>query len=320
MAFATVLLVDFKERKKIMFIKMANLQMQLLLLMLVGFVIKKKNIIDDRQISGLSELLINVILPSTIIKSFISNRDGSLDVFNDYLMVAFVCLLLELVLIIILPKMLKVFGEEKAKVMEYGLLVPNSGFIGLPVIEYMYESTMVMYASFYLIPLNITMWTVALSLYTKENSFKVGLKKVILHPCIMAIVIGLILMAFNIQLPSAITGAVEMIAKSSGCISMLAVGAIIADIKWNNIIDISTVSYSILRLIILPLIVYFTLLAFHVNEMVIISSTLMTAMPCGTMCPVLAKKYGSDYKFAGKLMLVSSIFSIVTVSCICLLF
>ena len=50
-----------------MFLKMMNLQIELLLLMLIGFVVKKMKVIDTSQQKGLSELLINVILPATII-------------------------------------------------------------------------------------------------------------------------------------------------------------------------------------------------------------------------------------------------------------
>ncbi len=303
-----------------MFEKMASLQIQLLLLMIVGFVIKKKKILDDRQQSGLSELLIHVILPATIIKSFISNGNKTGDTLKNCLLVVVICLLIEIVLVVLAPKLLKVFGEDKARVMEYGLLVPNSGFIGLPIIEYMYDATTLMYASIYLIPLNVVMWTVALSLYTKEKDMKIGLKKVITHPCIIAIFIGFILMITNIQLPSAITGAIEMASKASSLIAMLTVGTILADIEWNKLFDLSTISYTFIRLVILPLAIYFILNAIGVNETIVLVSTLMTAMPCGAMCPVLAKKYGCDFKFAAKLILLSSIFSVVTIPCLCLLF
>ncbi len=303
-----------------MFEKMASLQIQLLLLMIVGFLIKKKKILDDKQQSGLSELLIYVILPATIIKSFISSGNKTGDTLKNCLFVVAICFLIEIVLIVIAPKLLRYFGEDKARVMEYGLLVPNSGFIGLPIIEYMYDATTLMYASIYLIPLNVVMWTIALSLYTKEKDMKSGLRKVVTHPCIIAIFIGFILMISNIKLPSAINGAIEMASKASCLISMLTVGTILADIEWYKLFDLSTITYTVIRLVILPLLVYLILDVIGVNETIVLVSTLMTAMPCGAMCPVLAKKYDCDYKFAAKLILLSSIFSVITIPCLCLLF
>ena len=303
-----------------MFEKMVNLQVELLLLLLVGFVIKKKGVINDQQQGCLSELLINVILPATIIKAFIIDDEISGQVFTNCIIMCVVCLVIEAILLITLPKVLKQFGKDKSCVMEYGLLVPNSGFIGLPVIEYLYDSTALMYASIYLIPLNVTMWTFGLSLFTDSVDLKSGIKKVITHPCILAILVGFLLMIFKIQLPSAISGTVEMISKASSCISMLAVGTVLADIKWDKLFDFSTITYTCLRLIILPLAVYFVLKVLNVDSLIISLSVLMTAMPCGSTCPVLAQKYNKDYKFAAKLVLLTLILSAVTVPCLCLLF
>lgn len=303
-----------------MFEKMVNLQIELLLLLFVGFIIKKKGVIDDQQQRGLSELLINVILPATIIKSFITDGKISGQVLTNCIIMCVICLAIETILILTLPKLLKPFGKDKVCVMEYGLLVPNSGFIGLPVIEYLYDSTALMYASIYLIPLNVTMWTFGLSLFTDTVDIKSGIKKVITHPCIVAIIFGFILMIFNIHLPSAISGTVEMISKASSCISMISVGTVLADIKWNKLFDLSTLTYTALRLIVLPLLVYAVLKVIGVNDLLISLSVLMTAMPCGSTCPVLAQKYNKDYKFAAKLVLLTSIFSAVTVPCLCLLF
>lgn len=302
-----------------MFEKILNLQLQLLILMLLGIVVKRKKIINDSQQKGLSELLLNVLLPATIIKSFIANESISNELIKNSIVMITICLIIQIVLIIILPKVLKSFGSEKARIMEYGLLVSNSSFIGIPIIEYLYDSQAVMYASIYLIPLRFTMWTIGLALFDKNINLKKGIGKTLSHPCIVAVMLGFILLLTNIKLPTAITGSIEMVAKSTNCISMITVGCALADIDYKNLFDFPTAIYTFLRLIILPLSVYFILSALGIDKLLISISVLLTAMPCASSCPVLAQKYDCDYKFAAKLVLITTILSVITIPCICLL-
>ena len=301
-----------------MFEKMLTLQVELLLLIIVGFIVKKKNVISVQQQKGLSELLINVILPATIIKSFINNSNMSKDLLPNGISMIVTCLIIQVVLVITLPIILKPF-KEKANIMEYGLLVSNSSFIGLPVVEYLFDSQAVMYASIYLIPFRFVMWTIGLTLFTDELDVKSGFRKVLLHPCIVSVVIGSLIMLLHIQLPLAITGAVGMISNASNCLSMVTVGSVLADISWNKLFDKSTIAFSITRLIILPLTVYYSLAMLKADNLLISIAVLMTAMPCGSTCPVLAQKYGKDYEFAAKLVLLTSLLSTITIPCICLL-
>ena len=113
-----------------MFLKMMNLQIELLLLMLIGFVVKKMKVIDTSQQKGLSELLINVILPATIIKSFISQQNTSLDVLKNSIIMIALCLAIQIAIMLGAKLLPKFFDKDKAKIMEYGLLVSNSSFVG----------------------------------------------------------------------------------------------------------------------------------------------------------------------------------------------
>ncbi|MGN1398824.1 MAG: AEC family transporter [Erysipelotrichaceae bacterium] len=302
-----------------MFIKMMNLQIELLILMLIGFGVKKLKVIDSNQQKGLSELLINVILPATIIKSFISQQNTSLEVFKTSAVMMLVCLTIQIVIMLAAPLLQKFFDKDKAKIMEYGLLVSNSSFVGLPVIEYMFGSQAVMYASIYLIPMRFSMWTVGISLFSDEIDFKSNIKKVIFHPCILAVVLGFILMFLPFSLPTVLSDTISIISRSSSCLSMIVIGAILADINFEHLLDKSILTFTLLRLVILPIMVYMILKLCKLDDLLIAIAVILTAMPCGSTCPILAQKYNSDYKFAAKLILVSSLLSVVSIPLICLI-
>ena len=302
-----------------MFLKMMNLQIELLLLMLIGFVVKKMKVIDTSQQKGLSELLINVILPATIIKSFISQQNTSLDVLKNSIIMIALCLAIQIAIMLGAKLLPKFFDKDKAKIMEYGLLVSNSSFVGLPVIEYMFSLEAVMYASIYLIPMRFTMWTVGISLFSKEADFKSNIKNVVFHPCIIAVVAGFILMFLPFQLPSVFVETISIVSKSSTCLSMIVIGAILSDIDFDHLLDKSIVVFTLLRLFILPITVFIILKLLNLDSLLIAIAVILTAMPCGSTCPILAQKYNSDYKFAAKLVLVTSLLSVLSIPLICLL-
>lgn len=297
-----------------MFEKMMTLQLELLLVMVIGYLLKKKNIISKEQQKGLSEILINVILPATIIKSFISNVNVTADIFSNSIIMILTCLIIQISLVFILPLLFKKYPDKVKPVMEYGLLVSNSSFVGLPVIDYIYGSKAVMYASIYLIPMRFTMWTIGLSWFAKKEKY--DLKKMLLHPCILSVFIGILLMISNIKLPLFISETVSLISSSSNCISMLAIGAVLAECDLKNIFDLPTIIFTALRLIILPLSVYLVMTVLNINNLLVSIAVLLTAMPCGCTCPILAQKYNCDYKFATKLVFVSSVLSTITIPCL----
>ena len=66
-----------------LFTQMIQLQMQILLMLGIGFFLRKKEIVTVEIRKGLSALLINVVLPCTVILSFMNDSIVNLDFIND---------------------------------------------------------------------------------------------------------------------------------------------------------------------------------------------------------------------------------------------
>ena len=80
--------------------------------------------------------------------------------------------------------------KERRTVLQYATVCSNAGFLGNPVAEGIYGSMGLLYASIYLIP----------SYFTESTSKRDLIKKVVTHPCIIAVGIGLTIMIFQIKL------------------------------------------------------------------------------------------------------------------------
>ena len=75
-----------------------------------------------------------------------------------------------------------------------------------------------------------------------------------------------------------------------------------------------------MRLLILPLSVFFVLSLLDVDELMTDTITLISAIPVGTLNVIFSKKFGGDSHLANETMMQSLVLSVVTIPLIVLLF
>ena len=179
-----------------------TLQGTLFLLMLLGAYLTKKGVITKEGKRCLTDLVVYVILPCTIFKSCF------VDTGTNFAAVGALLLLLSLVIevgsLFFNQVLYRRYSGEKRKVLQYGTLVPNSGFLGTPIAEGVYHDLGVLYAAIFLIPVRIFMWSFGTSYFMAQEgmSKKELCRKVITHPCLIAVFLSLAVMILRINLPS----------------------------------------------------------------------------------------------------------------------
>lgn len=151
------------------FIAMAEIQASLFVYMFVGYMISRLKIILPGVRKGLTDLLLFVLMPCMIFDSF--NQDlTAQQLFSASLILivsASICLFSY-----IIGKMLYIkYPAAKKKILQYGTLIPNSVFAGMPIIESMYGKLGYFYASIFIIPNRIFMWSAGVSMFT-DTDFK----------------------------------------------------------------------------------------------------------------------------------------------------
>ena len=207
-------------------------------------------------------------------------------------------------------------GEKS--VLSYGMICSNSGFIGLPIARLMFGDLGVIYTSVFQIPLRFTMWTAGLSLFTSVSR-KDAFRKLARHPCIIAVFVGLALMAAPIQLPGVLSDALESLSGCTVPLSMLVIGTILADAPIRSMFSRPVLWYSCLRLVLFPLLIWALLRPLGLDPTLVNVCVLMTGMPAGSTGSILADKYGGAALFASELAFASTLCSIVTIPLLTLL-
>jgi len=198
-------------------------------------------------------------------------------------------------------------------VLQYATVCSNAGFLGNPVAEGIYGSMGLLYASIYLIPQRIVMWSAGISYFTESPDRKTVVKKVLTHPCIIAAEIGLIIMLFQIPLPTFLSKTISNVGGCTTAMSMILIGMILADANLRTMVSKVTAAFTIIRLVIIPLSVFIGCLIFRIDSLIMGVSVILAAMPAGSTTAILAAKYDGDAEFATKCVVLTTLFSMVAI-------
>lgn len=293
-----------------------NLQLEIFALTALGFFLGRKGTISKSTRKQLTSLVINVVLPCNIISSFEMKMSSS--ILKETGIALIISIFIQIFYYILNKFLYKRFDEDKQTCLKYATLCTNSSFIGLPIAGAMFGSIGLLYTSVALIPLRIVMWTSGISMFTTTTKKDV-IKKVLTHPCIIAVEIGVILMLLQLKLPLFLGNTINSLSNCTTAFSMLIIGFILSDVDFKNVFDIATVYYSVIRLIVLPVLFFIILKLLHIDSMVTAIIVVIAAMPAGSSTAMLAQQYDGNVEFGSKLVFFSTFFSLFTIPALSLI-
>jgi malate permease and related proteins len=295
---------------------MLELQGTLFLFILAGIYAQKKGIITKGNRKKFTDFIIEIILPCNIVNSFLIK--WSYDILMNCLTVFIVAMVTQVLYVVLSKLLFKREGKDRQAVLRYAIICSNAGFLGNPIAESVFGSQGLLFASVALIPLRFAMWSSGLALFTKTDG-KSTAKKLLTHPCILAVVVGFVLMLTQIKLPGFALKSLAGIGSCNTAISMIVIGSILAEIRVKEIFNKVLFYYSAIRLIAIPLVLLIILKQFEIDPLVTGVIVLLSAMPAGSTTVMLAEKYNGDSGFASSCVFLSTIFSLITIPVISLL-
>ena len=287
-----------------------ELQITLFLLIGIGYLIKKCGIVSDEGQKSITDLVINVVLPLNIITAFINTGTDS-SIF-DCLQILIVSTVIQIFCVSYGAIVYRNRPDGRKRCLRYGIICSNAGFLGNPIAEGLFGATGLMLASIYLIPQRVMMWSEGLRIFSNETDPLKKVRKVLLHPCVVACVVGAVLMIGKIQLPSVVFLTVSTIGRCNTALSMFVIGMILSRVDLRTIIDKDVIRYTFERLLLIPALVWAGCRIFSVDSMITSLSVILAAMPAGATTSMLAEKYDHDPEFATKMVLFSTLCSIPT--------
>ncbi|TCK09549.1 AEC family transporter [Marinobacterium mangrovicola] len=291
------------------------------LLIAVGYISVKTRLMPQEAIPGLGRFVIYFALPALMF-STISSMDFGEVIEPNYLAVYALGSLLALLSGIGLHRFLLRKSLVESGVKGIGMSIPNSAFIGFPILMQVFDSPITQAFALAIMVENILILPLALIIIESgrrkegENSGNIWLpvfSRIVRNPLIIAIAAGLFCSALSIRLPAVATEALDMLARASAPTALFVIGASLMGTQIRgNIYSISTVVTG--KLLLHPLLVALVLWLWpafdHRLELAVM---IIAAMPMMSVFPIIGGNYGFRNTCAS-MLLITTVASFVTIT------
>lgn len=277
------------------------------LLMAVGFALFKKKLITEQGTKEMSRMLITIIIPCVIIKSYLT------EICMEKLInlgIAFIMSVISLVLSIMVSKI--IYGKNK-KVQHFGVAFSNAGFVGIPLVNAILKEEAVFYIAIFVALLNIFQWTYGVMVMTDSKQSISG-KKIITNPVLIGLAIGLLVFLTQIQIPDFLINCITYIGNLNTPMAMIILGAYLAQTNMLQMFKEKSIYMdSAVRLVIISVLTLVILGVFPQKYHMLKLVTLIAACtPIGSNVAIFAQLNNLDYTYAVKMVCLSTILSIIT--------
>ena len=217
--------------------EIVNLQIQIFLLLAVGYILAKKNFLSKETRTQMTNIVLMVMLPCSIVMSF--QIDLTDKVIQSTISVLFISICIQFFYGFLNKILYNRYSQDKKICLQYGTMVSNAGFMGMPIAQGVFGDIGLLYASVFLIPQRIFMWSSGLSLFTTVDRKNLW-KQVMTHPCIIAIYFGvgvMIMKYFGLEMPMPLQITLSSIGSCSTAMSMFVIGGILSDVDRQQLFD-----------------------------------------------------------------------------------
>ena len=212
---------------------------------------------------------------------------------------------------------LPVFNKsgDNSVVYKYAVSYGNMGYMALPLCQALLGNEGVFYCSAGVVAFNILCFTHGIWLMTKgKGKTRFDLKKLILNPGVISVLVGLPFFIFDINIPKVLDSAIGHISNLNTPVAMIFFGTYMANTDLKSMFKVKeNYLVAMLKLVALPLIM------FGIFKLVGISGTMLTAcmisasVPSANNTAMFAAKYGKDTGVASQVVSFDSVLCILTI-------
>ena len=282
-------------------------------LMVIGYLCAKTNFAGREFTKDASKMVINVFMTATIINSVLVS-DACLSGGELLQVMLVLCMSVGVCWVLAAISCRLVGLGDKAPLFELLIAVMNNMFIALPVVETLFGSQAVFYCSLSCIPFNILLYTFGIyRLQGGEGKGSVRLRDIFSVP-LLATLADLVIFLLQPPVPPVVKELASTMSAATMPLSMIVIGSSLGSVSLLDAFKKGKLYLMcVLRLLLCPLLVW--LLAGLITDdlMLRVTATIIAAAPSGVVVSVLAIQYDRDAVFTSEGILLSTVFSMLTI-------
>jgi len=274
----------------------------------------------DRQ---LSRLVINITCPALILSSAMTGTLPDRRYILPLLAISVVTYVVLAAVAFLLPRYLTNKKDDEGAI-GFALMFGNVGFMGYPVVASIFGHEAVFYAAVLNVVNTFTVFTVGTILITGKS--EVGKarfeKKVLYSTPMLSAYLTMLIVALEIDnIPGAVSQPLTMLGNITVPAALLIIGSSMSQLPLRSLMGNLTVYLTTaLRLVVLPLGVYYLTKMLGFSDFVVNINTVVIAMPVATYGTILCLKYEKDTTMITEATFITTLLSMLTIPLLVLLF
>ncbi len=289
-----------------------------LTIIIIGYILKKLNIISEKNGETIAKVVFNVTLPALIISVV-----GSTEITPSLGLITLISILYCIPIIILTLFLFKKYPREIKGLIFMAVIGFNVGHFAYPLIQGIWNEEGLKYIAMFDIGNAIVVFVIVYILgliFSPENDFhdkkklvKTILKKLLKSAPLMSYFIAIIINLFNVTLPLFIVDLLDVLSRANMALTLLLLGIFLnfkfERTQWKNILKVVIIRYSFGLLV--GLLLYFTL-PFDLLYRGILAIALI--LPIGLAIIPFAVEFNYiEKRFAGTLTNLTIIISFILV-------
>ena len=301
---------------------MQNLEVMVMLftMVILGYAACKLGYMGDKFDKKLSSIVVDITCPLLVLSSVMGDEMPDRSLILPLVGVGFLTYIILLVFGFWVPRFISKNHDDQGMI-GFSLMFANVGFIGDPILASIFGPNAVFYAALLNVPNTFFIFTAGVMLVKGEYSIRQFNPKVLLSPALIGAFIAALLVAFGVHTPEMIARPITMVGNITVPAALMIIGSSMARLPLREIIGSGKVyATSFLRLVIVPLSVYFLFRLCGVNTLINNINTVVIAMPVASFGTMFCMKYGRNPSLMTEATFITTLFSIITIPLITLLF
>ena len=290
-----------------------NQMISFFIIMIIGYIIKKTGVVNDKFDNATSQLQSNVIMPALIFQTFYNNFKLDMLKNNAFIfIVGFITISLSCLVAYFLAKPFGGKDSYQRSIYSYSFTTANFGYMGYAVIGAVFGEKALAVMMVFCIPYSMYVYSIGTAILNPNNP-KISLKSLGI-PVFYLMILGAVLGLLNIPLPQVVISTANSLGSCMGPLAMLIAGFVIAKYDLKDLFTFKRVYLaSLIRLVVLPGIIAVIMKLFKIDTNIILAAMGAAAMPLGLNTVVFPAAYGGDTRTGASMALISNLLGIITI-------
>lgn len=287
----------------------------MLLYAVPGFLLVKSKLIKENSIKAFATLLMYASQPCMMIYAF-QKVKFSIELTINMIIILVLSLFIILFMVGIAYLIFrKKHGDVKYRIATLAMSFGNCMFMGLPLLESLlpdYPEGLI-FSTIFSLSMNIVGWTLGSAVIANDKKY-CSIKKAVLNPAVLALVVIIPLFCFNITIPDKLSEAISLLGRMATPLCMLIMGMRLATMNFKKIFlgKLQYISIAVKQFI-MPLLALILVWFLPIDFNMKLTFYILCSVPVASVVLNFSEMIGEGQEDAANTVLLGTMLSIITI-------